>query len=137
MWQYSEKGSVSGITGNVDMNYCYKEYAKATTSKIDENVKSLQIALNKSYGCRLIVDGSFGPLTKEAVKKHYLKAVTKNEHAKWLQQALKNLWYKIDVDGSYGPATATIVKQFQKNKKITQDGYAGLDTHLAIINNFK
>jgi len=26
MWQYSSKGSVSGITGRVDMNYAYKDY---------------------------------------------------------------------------------------------------------------
>lgn len=26
MWQYTDKGVVSGITGNVDKSYCYKEY---------------------------------------------------------------------------------------------------------------
>lgn len=26
MWQYSSSGSVEGISGNVDMNYCYKNY---------------------------------------------------------------------------------------------------------------
>lgn len=26
IWQYSSKGSVSGISGNVDMNYCYYDY---------------------------------------------------------------------------------------------------------------
>ena len=26
MWQYSDKGSVPGINGNVDMNYCYYDY---------------------------------------------------------------------------------------------------------------
>ena len=28
MWQYSESGRVPGISGNVDMNYCYKKYPK-------------------------------------------------------------------------------------------------------------
>lgn len=27
MWQYSSKGKVNGITGNVDMNYCYVDYS--------------------------------------------------------------------------------------------------------------
>lgn len=27
MWQYTSSGRVSGIIGNVDMNYCYKDYA--------------------------------------------------------------------------------------------------------------
>ena len=137
MWQYSEKGSVSGITGNVDLNYCYKEYAVTTTAKSDTNVKALQTALNKSYNCKLSVDGSFGPKTKAAVKKYYLKSVTKNEHAKWLQQSLKNLGYNIKVDGSYGPATKKIVKQFQKDTGLKQDGYAGLNTHVKIINALK
>ena len=26
MWQYTEKGSVDGVTGNVDKNICYKDY---------------------------------------------------------------------------------------------------------------
>ena len=28
MWQYTSKGSVPGISGNVDMNYCYRDYPK-------------------------------------------------------------------------------------------------------------
>ena len=26
MWQYSSTGSISGISGNVDLNYCYRDY---------------------------------------------------------------------------------------------------------------
>lgn len=26
MWQYSSKGQIKGINGNVDLNYCYKDY---------------------------------------------------------------------------------------------------------------
>jgi len=29
MWQYSSKGSVEGIKGNVDMNICYRDFPKA------------------------------------------------------------------------------------------------------------
>ena len=32
MWQYSETGSVSGISGNVDSNYCYYDYPKYITA---------------------------------------------------------------------------------------------------------
>lgn len=28
MWQYTSSGKVDGISGNVDMNWCYKEYVK-------------------------------------------------------------------------------------------------------------
>lgn len=136
MWQYSEKGSVSGISGNVDLNYCYKEYA-TTKSNVDDNVKALQQVLNNSYKCGLALDGLFGPLTQSAVKKYYLKRGNKNEHVKWLQQVLKNIGYTLGIDGSYGPETERVVKQFQKDKGIAQDGYAGLDTHTKIINSLK
>lgn len=143
MWQYSEKGKVAGINGNADMNYCYKEYKKAstttsTTVKVDNNVKLLQQALNKSYGLKLTVDGSLGPKTKAAIEKHYLKKVTVSEHVKVIQTFLNKAGYKkISVDGSYGPATEEVVKKFQKNKKISVDGYCGLNTHIALINALK
>ena len=156
MWQFGGETNllrskkIQGVSSVCcDQNYCYKDYpsiikekglngyTKTTTSNSNTNVKNLQTALNKSYNCKLDVDGLYGPLTQAAVKKHYLKNLTKNEHAKWLQQALKTLGYSIAVDGSYGPATATIVKQFQKDKKISVDGYAGLDTHTKIINALK
>lgn len=158
MWQFGGETNllrnkkISGINSvSTDQNYCYVDYPSKikslckngytktipTAVKTDANVKELQTALNKSYGCRLDVDGSFGPITKEQVKIHYIKKVTVNEHVKWLQQSLKNLKYNISVDGSYGPATEKVVKEFQKKNKLVQDGYAGLDTHVKIINNLK
>lgn len=142
MWQYSEKGEIAGISGNVDMNCCYKEYKKASTNntntiKSDANVKLLQQALNKSYGLKLAVDGSLGPKTKAAIEKHYLKKVIVNEHAKVIQTFLNKAGYKVTIDGSYGPATETIIKKFQKNKKLSVDGYCGLNTHIALINALK
>lgn len=32
VWQYSSKGSIPGISGNVDMNICYREYPKIFNS---------------------------------------------------------------------------------------------------------
>ena len=31
MWQYTSSGSVPGISGNVDMNHCYRDFAKEIT----------------------------------------------------------------------------------------------------------
>ncbi len=33
IWQYSSKGKIDGISGNVDLNYCYIDYAKIITQK--------------------------------------------------------------------------------------------------------
>lgn len=32
MWQYSDSGSVPGISGNVDKNYCYRNFASGSSS---------------------------------------------------------------------------------------------------------
>lgn len=154
MWQFGGETNllrskkIDGISStSVDQNYCYKDYPSiikssglngytqsTSNTQSDINVKNLQTALNKSYNLKLAIDGSFGPATKAAVKKYYLKSITKNEHVKWLQQVLRNLGYSISVDGSYGPATVNVVKTLQKSKGLTQDGYAGLYTHINILN---
>lgn len=157
MWQYSEHGKVSGIVGNVDLDYCYKQYKKDSTSdtekKQDNNrtndnandkensinkilVKSLQKALNESYNCNLVEDGLFGSKTKEVISQHPLSIKDKNkklEHTKWLQKALKEQGYNIAVDGYFGKDTEDVVKKYQKSKNIDSDGIAGLKTHEYII----
>lgn len=62
------------------------------------------------------------------------KKVIKNAHVGWLQKALKKLGYSITVDNSYGPATSKIVKKFQEDHGLTVDGYAGVKTHMKILN---
>lgn len=135
MWQYSESGSVSGISGNVDMNYCYKEFESSSGggSTGDPNVVELQKALNACYNCGLAVDGSCGPATKTAIEQHYLYNGVVNSHVKWLQRMLTLRGFRVDLDSSFGPATETAVKSFQKAKGLSVDGYAGLATHLALI----
>lgn len=153
MWQYSDSGRISGISGDVDLNYSYKKYKKqnkndsSTDINNDVNndkedsitkilVKSLQNALNKSYNYNLVEDGIWGPKTKEAVEKYPLsiKNINKKlDHTEWLQKALKELGYNIAVDGYFGKDTQSVLKEYQKNKNITVDGIAGIKTHESII----
>lgn len=52
IWQYSDSGKVEGISGNVDMNYCYKDYtgksgsnvSKTTTKKSNEEIAAEVLA---------------------------------------------------------------------------------------------
>lgn len=67
MWQYSSKGKVSGIKGNVDMNIMYGvESTKAVypTLKVGSKGEYVKI-VQKKVGCK--VDGDFGILTKNHV----------------------------------------------------------------------
>lgn len=84
-------------------------------------VKALQIELNKQYNKGLVVDGWFGTKTNNAcisLKKGAQGNIT------WIMQArLACLGYSITVDGIFGNATLSVVKQFQKDKGITVDGW--------------
>ena len=150
MWQYSESGRVPGISGNVDMNYCYKKYPKKNSNDNSDNndpsdketnrseilTKELQKALNDSYKSNLAVDGSYGPKTKAVVKEHPLSIKKQNdklEHTKWLQKALKEAGYDLAVDGYFGKDTKKEVENYQKDKKLQVDGMAGIETHTSLI----
>lgn len=82
IWQYSSKGSVPGINGNVDMNIVYTDLkalsnnnnsqsnTNVTTTiplKVTSNIRSVQEFLNRYYKQGLKVDGDFGPKTKAAI----------------------------------------------------------------------
>ena len=96
-------------------------------------VRYLQSTLNKVYKCNLVVDGIYGKATKDVVKKHYLKMGDKGEHVMWLQKALINRGYNIEADGSFGSKTKAAVMSYQKSRGLKVDGYVGVDTHSAIV----
>lgn len=64
------------------------------------------------------------------VIKALIKGDTGND-VKQLQLELAEMGYKIVVDGSFGAATESIVKQFQKDNKLTVDGYFGPQSRAA------
>lgn len=45
MWQYSSSGKVDGISGNVDMNICYKNYIEDTTEPeiLEQNLQIITV----------------------------------------------------------------------------------------------
>lgn len=81
-WQYSSKGHVPGIIGNVDLDVDYDGIVNLVFDNVrnpytlslnelregnkGESVKWLQWALNR-FSANLVVDGIFGPKTKLAV----------------------------------------------------------------------
>lgn len=79
MWQYTNKGLVPGIAGNVDCSIKYGFPNTNFTKPLPirnlkygdrgEDVKDLQSRLNKRYGLSLAEDGIFGVKTKEAIIK--------------------------------------------------------------------
>jgi GH25 family lysozyme M1 (1,4-beta-N-acetylmuramidase) len=49
IWQYSDKGSVKGIKGNVDMNYCYKTFVQKKELAVGDKVKITGAYASSAY----------------------------------------------------------------------------------------
>lgn len=45
IWQYSDSGKITGIKGNVDMNYSYKDFEKFTVALSDKNFVQKELKL--------------------------------------------------------------------------------------------
>lgn len=140
-WQYSRKGRVSGIIGDVDLNIWYDSMEEAVAEPEEaiewdtEAVKSLQEALNadgvrSAAGKTLKTDGIKGKQTDAAIEKILLKAgafdASKGNYAvgssgqvvKWLQMRLNTL---------IGNNLIAFL-----GKPLHPDGKLGTDTRLAI-----
>lgn len=115
-WQYTSKGKVSGISGNVDLDVMYGDYfgtagggssgSSTTTSKEGFDVATL------AY----IKDGSTGAQVRSL-------------------QLLLNGKDKagLSVDGIAGPKTVAAIKAYQREKGLSVDGIAGPKTWTAIL----
>ncbi len=57
-----------------------------------------------------------------------LKSATPGTTTKWLQETLTRLGYPTAADGDYGPQTHASIKKFQKDHKLTIDGWSGPNT---------
>lgn len=115
IWQYSDKGTVSGIAGSVDMNYILNE---SVLDGSDSNVVTCEI--------------TFRYLAKDGYTR------TGGE-VKTLQRLLNSLGYKgangkaLDVDGIFGDNTDYAVKAFQKAMGLVADGIVGPATYTKLF----
>ena len=91
---------------------------------------TLQASLNKC-GASLVIDGIIGSKTEKAIKKYY----GKSHIIKWVQTNLNELGYNCGTpDGISGNKTIAGVRAYQKAKKLTVDGVAGINTIKSICN---
>lgn len=106
MRQYTSKGAVNGIKGNVDMN----TYFGKPTQTVYTEVKTVSIKLT------------------------VLRQGAKSEEVKTVQRILKDMGYKgkngkvLAIDGDFGANTAYAVSNFQKNEGLVADMIIGAKT---------
>lgn len=113
-WQYTSKGRVVGIVGNVDMNVWYKELeaVQGTTEAYSNPYTEPTRLLKKTFPCM------------------------RGNDVRWLQFALihhgclsaVNVKGKSNIDGILGKDTATAIGVFQKKVGITVDCKCGAVT---------
>lgn len=108
-WQYSSKGQVSGIQGNVDMNLWYDIFQKETL-EFSENIYPIPVRILRLK--RPLVYGN---------------------DVKWIQYHLIRLGFlpaqrkcgKSNIDGIFGNDTDRAIRAVQKHFGIAVDGIAG------------
>ncbi len=114
-WQYTSKGRVGGIVGNVDMNVWYKELDAVYEDSTSHS----------------------NPYTEPERLLYYKRlAMIKGNDVKWAQYELVRKGFmpsvnskgKTNIDGCFGKTTSDAVKAFQKSVGITVDGKVGAVT---------
>ena len=116
MWQYKSTGKISGISGNVDMNYCYKDFPTAIKSaglngytKSETNTTKEKPVLDKSGFKK--GDKSDGVL---ALKEILIIAKAKGLHN-----------HNVDENGTFGNGTSKAVNALLKKWGYKETGIAG------------
>lgn len=127
IWQYSSKGTVAGISGNVDMNECYRDFpAELAGPKVeaeeaytlDQFIRDVQAATGST------VDGIAGP---ETIGNTVTVSASKNPThpvVESIQKRLTELGYVEvgNVDGMAGPKFTSAVAHFQQDNSCLVDG---------------
>lgn len=130
IWQYSSKGKVSGIKGNVDMNIYYGEQKSEEPKNLVYEWQKAAILDGfsfKKYGA----DGKWGKECEEIAEKAIVKKRLTYKHpylTRLVQQSLG-----VAVDGKCGKNTKEAIIKYQKNNGLKADGCVGIDTWKKIL----
>ena len=109
-WQYSSKGVVPGVHGNVDLDAWYDVISLPDMGRPHNPYKDSGRTLKYSRLAQNIV----------------------REDVRWLQWELREDGYQIQVDGRFGPKTDLALRAFQAVHGLTVDGKCGPATRRAL-----
>lgn len=111
-WQYSSKGSVPGISGNVDLNIMYA----------DISVEGGQATAGNPYA-------------EPTYTLYRYRIGMSREYVRWLQYELNEMGYGLAVDGLFGKATDAALRSAQGKFGIAVDGKCGPETRKKLKQN--
>lgn len=155
IWQFTSKGRVDGINGDVDLNEFYTDFETVSKEPVENklcniNIQNFQKAMNldgfgDSQGNLLVEDGIDGSKTQYARSKIYMKAKKvglkwksgfKGHTVEWFQKRCNEiLGCNLKVDGFYGANTRKACLELQRKLGLKEDGIAGYNTIQACFYN--
>lgn len=111
-WQFSSKGRVPGISGNVDLD---EWYGTLNTPNISVGGKTQNPY--KDSG--------------KLLKYNRLMVGIAREDVRWLQWELREVGYQLQIDGKFGPKTDLALRSYQSAYGLVVDGKCGPATRKA------
>lgn len=102
-WQYSSKGRVPGIQGNVDLDEWYDVVSLPDMGRPKNPYQD----------------------SGKTLKYNRLTQGIAREDVRWLQWELREDGYQIQIDGKFGPRTDLALRSFQAVHGLTVDGKCG------------
>ena len=155
IWQFTSKGTIPGINGNVDINEFYTDFETVAKEPEENSLCNIDI-LNFQKACNLdgYIDMNGKPLKEDGIddlKTQYVrkqiemkakrvgltwKSGYKGHVVEWFQGRCNEiLGCKIKVDGFYGADTRKACLELQRKLGLKQDGIAGYNTIQAVFYN--
>ncbi len=148
IWQYTSTGRIAGVTGNVDMNRFYTDFAETTVKadredKCNLNIQAFQAAANSDgyrdeNGKPLVEDGIDGVKTQYVRRQIALKAMKSGNTyvvgssgcvVEWWQKRCNEiLRHNQIVDGLFGQKTRNDTLTLQKKLSLKADGIVGYNS---------
>lgn len=156
IWQKSNTGKVTGISGYVDINEFYVDFEQleASVEEKDDiapniNILNFQKAANEDgyrdeNNIKLVEDGIDGAKTQYVRKKILLKAKYENnkyktgstgEVVKWWQTRLNEMGFVASIDGKFGKQSRIKTFAMQKKYNLKKDGIVGYNSISTIFYN--
>ena len=155
IWQFTSKGTIPGINGNVDVNEFYTDFETVTkepeeNSKCNINILNFQKAANldgyiDENGKPLKEDGIDGKNTQYVRKQILMKAIKsglswkvgyKGHMVAWFQGRCNEiLGHNQNEDGFYGKIARSECLELQHKLGLKEDGIAGYNTIQACFYN--
>ena len=155
IWQYTSKGTLDGVNGNVDMNKFYADFDQEPVKAEREeycniNIRDFQKAANADGyrdqdGKPLLEDGKDGIKTQYVRKQIAMQALEVDGEWKvgsagavvkwWQGRCNEILGHDNEEDGLYGKDTRTETMELQRKLALKVDGIAGYNSIQAAFYN--